>query len=136
VSAIRYPLDASGGLARIGAGHQLLFPTTLVRRDVFERVGGFSTNRIYSLDVNFWLAASLHARLRNVDEFLYVRRRRAGSLTMRADIGTHSDARMALRAVRTADYLDVRDGRKAIEDSALAIRHRADPVEFRPLTPV
>jgi hypothetical protein len=135
VIAVRYPLDASAALARAGPGHQMLFPTTMVRRDVFAAIGGFSTHRVFSLDVNFWLTASLHTRLRNVDEFLYVRRRRPGSLTTRRDVGTDSAIRRRLREMRTADYLAVREGRVGIEDTSLAISHRDGAVEFRPLTP-
>ena len=35
VLAVRYPLDASAGLDRIGAAHQVLFPMTMIRRDIF-----------------------------------------------------------------------------------------------------
>lgn len=135
VSAVRYPLDVNAALERIGAAHQMLFPMTIVRREVFAAVGGLSTHRIFSLDVNFWLAASLHTRAVNVDEFLYIRRRRPGSLTRRPDFGSHSEARKALRAEREADYLAIREGTLRIEDSSLALRHRDEPVEMRPLTP-
>jgi hypothetical protein len=134
VVAVRYPLDVNAALDRIGAAHQLLFPMTIVRREVFSAVGGLSTNRIFSLDVNFWLAATLHTRAINVDEFLYLRRRRPGSLTRRPDLGSHSEIRKALRAKREADYLAVRAGSMRIEDSALALRHRDEPVEMRPLS--
>jgi hypothetical protein len=134
VVAVRYPLDVNAALDQIGAAHQLLFPMTIVRREVFAAVGGLSTNRIFSLDVNFWLAASLHTRAINVDEFLYIRRRRPGSLTRRPDLGSHSEARKALRAKREADYLAIRAGTLRIENSSLALRHRDEPVEIRPLT--
>jgi hypothetical protein len=104
-----------------------------VRRDVFEAVGGFSTNRVFSLDVNFWLAASFITSLRNVDEFLYIRRRRAGSLTMRRDIGSQSPIRQRLRNKRSSDYIAVRDGSMALADSSLALKHRNTPVDFRVL---
>jgi len=131
VLAVRYPLDASAAIDRVGAGHQVLFPATLVRRDVFERVGGFSTHLIFSLDVNFWLAASLFTTLRNVDEFLYLRRRRAGSLTMRRDIGNRSRVRQQVKDQRTSDFDAVREGRLALADSVLALTHRQTPVAFR-----
>jgi len=135
VLAVRYPLDASAAIDRIGAGHQVLFPATLVRRDVFEAVGGFSTDKIFSLDVNFWLAASLLTEVRNVDEFLYIRRRRAGSLTMRRDIGNQSRIRRRIRDQRTSEFAAVREGRLALADSVLALRHRPGPVAFRRLKP-
>ena len=133
VYAIRYPLDVNASLRRAGARHQLLFPTSLVKREVIERVGGFSTFRAFSLDVAFWLSASLTTRIVNVDEFLYVRRRHPTSLTMRADIGTGSDVRRAIVGRRNADFAAILAGRLRLEDSSLAVRHREGPVAFTDL---
>ena len=133
VYAIRYPLDVNASLRRAGARHQLLFPTALVAREVLQRVGGFSTFRAFSLDVAFWLSASLTTRIVNVDEFLYVRRRHPTSLTMRADIGTGSAPRRAIVARRNADFAAILAGRLRLEDSSLAIRHREGPVAFTDL---
>ena len=133
VYAIRYPLDVNAALRRSGANHQLMLPTSLVRRDVFDRTGGFSTFRTFSLDVAFWLAASFTTRIVNVDEFLYVRRRHPTSLTMRPDIGTDSALRREIVAKRLADFAAIRDGRLSLADSSLAIRHRETPVRFTDL---
>jgi hypothetical protein len=88
---------------------------------------------IFSLDVNFWLAASRVTRFVNVDEFLYVRRRRPDALAMRPDIGVDSKARTDVQRVRTADYAAVRDGLRPLSETTLAIRHRPEPVEFEDL---
>lgn len=131
VYAIRYPLDVNASLHRAGANHQLLLPTTLVRKEVIDRVGGFSTYRHFSLDVAFWLSASFDTKIVNADEFLYVRRRHPASLTMRPDIGTDSPIRRALVSRRREDFAAIEAGRLRIEDSSLAVRHREGPVAFR-----
>ena len=130
VYAVRYPLDVNASLLRAGANHQLLFPTSLVERDVIDRVGGFSTFRSYSLDVAFWLSASLTTKIINVDEFLYVRRRHPASLTMRPDIGTDSALRREIVACRRADFAAILGGRLSIGESSLAVSHRDSPVMF------
>jgi hypothetical protein len=131
VIPVRYPADVNNALKIAGAGHQALLPTTIVRRDVFERIGGFSTNRIFSLDVNFWLSASLHAKIINVDEFLYIRRRHSSSLTMRDDIGNFSPTRIKYRAERERHFNSIISGDMTFEESSLAISHRLAPVYFR-----
>ena len=130
VCAIRYPLDVNASLQRAGANHQLLLPTSIVRRRIVERVGGFSTIPSYH-DVAFWLTASLSTKIINVDEFLYVRRRHPSSLTMRPDIGAGSPARRAVVARRRADFAAIVAGTLRVEDSTLAVRHRKDSIEFR-----
>ena len=133
VYAIRYPLDVNASLHRAGPNHQLLFPTSLVQREVLARTGGFSTFRAFSLDVSFWLSASLTTRIVNVDEFLYVRRRHPTSLTMRPDIGTDSALRREIVARRRADFSAIRAGHLRLADSSLAVRHREPPVRFTDL---
>ena len=130
---VRYPLDVNAELGRFGARHQALLPTMLLRRDVVDRVGGFSTDRIFGHDVAFWLSASLQVKIVNVDEFLYLRRRRASSLTMRVDIGNSSAIRSIHRKQRRLHFNEVAAGRLRLQDSALAVRHRVSPVTFRDL---
>jgi hypothetical protein len=133
VVPVRYPLDVSAALRRSGPGHQTLLPTTVARKAVFELVGGFSTHRIFGLDVAFWLTASLYAKIVNVDDFLYLRRRRASSLTQRPDLGNYSAIRTIYRNLRRDDFKAIVAGRMRLEDSSLAVRHRASPVMFRNL---
>ena len=133
VVPVRYPLDVNAALHRAGAGHQALLPTTLVRKAVFDQIGGFSTDRIFSLDVAFWLAASLNTKIVNVDEFLYLRRRRASSLTLRADLGNNSAIRSIYRNQRREHFAAITTGRLRLANSCLAVRHRASPVMVRNL---
>jgi hypothetical protein len=133
VYPVRYPLDVSAELRAAGVRHQALLPTMITRKAIVDRVGGFSTNRIFGHDVAFWLTASLHAKILNVDEFLYLRRRRASSLTMRSDIGDYSAIRTIYREQRRQHFKEVAAGRMRLEDSCLAVRHRVSPVMFRNL---
>jgi len=92
VAAIRYPVDVNRALS-LGDGSVQLFPSTLVRTSLLKRLGGFSTNRAYAADRHFQLRAFWHARIVNLDSFLYVRRRRAESLSTSAATGMDSDER-------------------------------------------
>jgi hypothetical protein len=103
VMAIRYPLDASAALAAAD-GHTLLLPTSAGRRDAIETAGGFSTNRTFNSDLEFVFRAFFFLKLRNVDEFLYIRRSRAGSLTQAPETGILSPAREAHSAALRKDF--------------------------------
>ncbi|MEI9928879.1 MAG: hypothetical protein WDN44_15850 [Sphingomonas sp.] len=92
VEAIRFPLDANRALA-IAPGAAQLVATTVTRTDCFRRTGGFSTIRTFGADRQFQLRAHWSARMLNVDEFLYVRRLREGSLTTAAATGMQSQVR-------------------------------------------
>ena len=91
-------------------------PTTVIRKAIFRQVGGFSTDRIFSLDVAFWLAASLGAKIVNVDDFLYLRRRRASSLTLRADLGSHSAIRGIYQNERRKHFDAIMAGRMRLAE--------------------
>jgi hypothetical protein len=133
VVPLRYPLDVSAALRRVGAKHQALLPMMVARKSIVDRVGGFSTDRIFGHDVAFWLTASLSAKIVNVDEFLYLRRRRPLSLTKRHDIGNYSAIRAVHRTLRREHFNAIAAGRLRLEDSRLEVRHRASPVVFRDL---
>jgi hypothetical protein len=133
VVPLRYPLDVNAALRRIGAAHQALLPMMVTRRSIIDQVGGFSTDRIFGHDVAFWLTASLSAKIANVDEFLYLRRRRPLSLTRRPDIGNHSAIRDIHRGQRREHFNAIAAGRMRFEDSRLEVRHRVSPVTFRDL---
>ena len=133
VIPVRYPLDVNGALRRWGTGHQALLPTTLARKSAFERVGGFSTQCIFGHDVPFWLAASLQAKIVNVDEFLYVRRRHPRSLMTRPDLGKGSAIRSICNIQRREHFDAVMAGSMRLEELIIAVRHRASPVTFRNL---
>ncbi len=118
VIAVRYPLDVNGALG-IGPSLAQLHPSTIVKRDVYERVGGFSTHVIFSADTQFLLRAFFHTRVRNVDEFLYIRRKHPGALTVRPDTGNGTPARVRTEAPWWADFARVKSGSRKLEESSL-----------------
>jgi hypothetical protein len=130
VVAIRYPLDASAALAALD-GHTLLLPTSAGRRDAIKAAGGFSTIRTFNSDLEFEYRAFFFLKLRNVDEFLYIRRLRAGSLTQAPETGILSPAREAHSASLRKDFERIKRKELALEDSALKTQHRSDFEEIR-----
>ncbi len=134
VVAVRFPLDASRAL-RVAMGHPVLFPTLLIRREQLLAVGGFATTHRFALDTQLLLRASFTWRLGNVDAFLYLRRRRAGSLTTDPATAFGTPVREALRRDWKRDFAAVRNGQLALADSSLAPFRGAEYVgnELRPL---
>lgn len=120
VEAIRYPLDANRAL-RSGPGSTQLLPTTITRTDCLRRVGGFSTVRTFAADRQFQLRAHWSARMLNVDEFLYVRRRREGSLTTAAATGMQSEIRQEVNRQWREAFRARHEGRLGLGDSALRV---------------
>jgi hypothetical protein len=132
VTATRFPLDA-GAAMRARPHHPLLLPTALLRRDAYFDVGGFSTDRAFAYDTQFVFRSSFSLGLRNVDEFLYVRRRREGSLTTSPATGLGMPARVALLADWTRDYHAVAAGALPLERSSLRAVPRPTPYRLVPL---
>lgn len=132
VKAIRYPLDVTGSLER-WPGQALLGGAAIIRRAHYERSGGFSLHRTYNSDTEFLLRAYFHMRIRNIDEFLYVRRRRKGSLTTRPATSGTSPTRMKLDRALKEDFRRVLDGTLPLDASSLkrvpgTKHHRLRPV--------
>ena len=130
VVAIRYPLDASSALGALD-GHTLLLPTSAGRRDAIKAAGGFSTIRTFNSDLEFEYRAFFFLKLRNVDEFLYIRRLRAGSLTQAPETGILSPVRQAHSAALRNDFERIKRKELALEDSALKTQHRSDFEDIR-----
>jgi glycosyltransferase involved in cell wall biosynthesis len=53
----------------------------LFRRQVFEKIGGYNPNFIYSEDWEFWIRASRHFRMKHIPETLYQYRIHPKSMT-------------------------------------------------------
>ena len=70
-------------------------------------------------------------KLRNVDEFLYIRRVRAGSLTQAPETGIGSLAREAHCAALRIDLGRIKRKELSLEESALRTLHRSDFGEVR-----
>ncbi|HBE18819.1 MAG TPA: hypothetical protein DEG17_08970 [Cyanobacteria bacterium UBA11149] len=90
-----YPLDVNQALAE-KPGHPLLHPSSLVNRDLVMRLGGFATGLKFGGDTEFLLRAALVARIVNVPDYGYFRRKRSASLTTSPDTGLESPERVKL----------------------------------------
>jgi hypothetical protein len=132
VQAIRFPLDVSAALARI-ASHPQLFPTTLVRASAFRRCGGLSTLRRFGSDLQFLLRAHFSMRIGNVDEFLYVRRRRSNSLTTSPETALHTPVRLEFDRRWKEDFAAVKSGGLRLEHSAIGLHHTDIPYRIEDL---
>lgn len=93
-----YPLDVNAALDKEPTSFPLLHPTSIVSRDLMERVGGFATGLRFSGDSEFLRRAMHAARGVNVPDFCYARRIRAGSLTTAPGTGLRSPQRIVLMA--------------------------------------
>lgn len=126
VVAVRFPLDASIALSG-GYGHALLHPTSMVKRDSFFAAGGFSTDNMISNDTQFLLRAYFTLRIRNVDSFLYIRRKHPSALTVSPKTALGTPARLALEKAWEADFEAVKRGKLSLDESSLRpIRGSAD----------
>ena len=134
VETMRYPLDVNEALRREGAlNHQIMPRNSVWTRDTFIAAGGYSTERVFGHDVDFWTRAVAKRRGINIDEFLYVRRRHARSLTTRDDVGRDSELRHGVRRQRALALASILSGKKKIEDTSLSVRHRVGDLEFKDL---
>jgi hypothetical protein len=133
VQPVRFPLDGSASLD-ICANHALLHATLMCHRGAFFRAGGLATNLIIASDSQFLLRAWFSARIRNVDEFLYIRRRHATSLTNAPETVYDNPLRRRLSADWMRDFAAVKRGELTLEASSLWPAARQEPFEIRRLT--
>jgi hypothetical protein len=126
VQPVRFPLDCSAALA-LCANHALLHATLMTHRRAFFDAGGLSTHLIIANDTQFLLRAYFNCGIRNVDEFLYVRRRHAASLTSAPETVYDNPLRRSLNSEWTRDFDAIKRGELKLEDSSLRRLRRHDP---------
>ncbi len=125
VVAVRFPNDANAAL-ETAVEHPLFHPTSLIRVEALRRAGGFSTAYRFGADLQFLLRAHFTMRLRNCDEFLYLRRKHQGSLTTSPGIGLGEAQRVQQAEQWKEDFVRVRDGRLALAASSLIVKPHGD----------
>ncbi len=126
VHPVRFPLDASGALA-ICPNHALLHGTLMARRSAFFGCGGLSTHLPIASDTQFLLRAYFTVKMRNVDEFLYIRRRHPASLTNAPETVYDNPLRRSLNAQWTGDFEAIKRGEMKLEESSLWPVRRSEP---------
>lgn len=92
LSTKRMPLVANG-VMRLGKSFICLHPSTLVKREVFQRLAGFDGTARVAADTDFFLRARYVCRIANTFRVLYHKRVRPRSLTTSPETGFGSDAR-------------------------------------------
>jgi hypothetical protein len=125
VTAVRFPVDVNAAL-RVNPHHPMLFPSTLMRRDSYFEVGGLSTDRTFAYDTQFVFRCSFALRIANVDEFLYIRRRREGSLTTAPATALGTPVRVELLTSWMRDFRSVKAGTMPIDQSSLRVMPRRE----------
>jgi glycosyltransferase involved in cell wall biosynthesis len=80
---------------RLGRSTVALHPTTVVRRSVFTRLGGFDGTAVFGADTDFHLRLARLYRIRNTRRALYRYRVWPQSLTAAPETGFGSPARQA-----------------------------------------
>jgi hypothetical protein len=118
VVAIRFPLDVNEALRQL-PGHALLHATAMIKREAFFRAGGLSTDQRVAYDSQFLMRAYFYLRIRNVDQFLYLRRRHRAALTVYPETANGTPLRLNMDRAWRADFRSVQNGQMAIEDSSL-----------------
>jgi hypothetical protein len=126
VEVYRFPLDASAALALPGSTEQndranepLLHPTLMIVRSGFVQAGGFSTDQKIANDTQFMLRAYFSLGMRNVDSFLYIRRRHPAALTVAKETALGTPLRHFLGSTWGADFEAVKRGQAKLEETSL-----------------
>lgn len=137
VKVFRFPLDATAALALPGStegndcsNEPLLHPTVTMVRRGFVQAGGFSTDRKIANDTQFMLRAYFSLRMRNVDGFLYIRRRHAHALTVEKETALGTPLRHYLGTTWGADFEAVKSGKARLEETSLWPRLSPVPHRF------
>lgn len=119
VQAVRYPKDVIAAL-KTGPAHALLHPSSAIARGIFYACHKLSEDRIFANDTKFLYYCYFKLEtIENIDEFLYIRRARPGSLTTTAGTSIGSPVRTELINRWVTDFTLVKRGLLKLEDSCL-----------------
>lgn len=91
------PADPFPFLIRNPLSHLLFYASSIISREFFLKLGGFSAQYRFGADSEFVRRAILGGRVRNVDKHLYYRRIHPGSLTHNHKTGFGTSARLEIQ---------------------------------------
>jgi hypothetical protein len=129
IYAVRFPVNASAAL-RIHPGHALLHGTALIRRDGFFSAGGLSTNLMIASDSQFLLRAYFTLKIRNVNDFYYIRRLHWGAATVAPETALGNPLRSRLNYVWQRDFELVKNKLLDLSESSLCPARRMQNYQF------
>lgn len=118
---IRFPLDVNKSLSE-GYCHPLFHPTSLITRRAYLKTQGFSTNQRFAYDTQFLIRAYFFLKIGNVDDFLYLRFKRANSLTTSGETKLGNEIRMFLLWRWALDFRLILQKKLRFEDSSLTVQ--------------
>jgi hypothetical protein len=131
VLAVRFPIDVMSALD-IGPGHPLLHPTSAITRKAFYECGKLSQDRSFGNDTKFLLHSFFILNtIKNIDEFLYIRKRHPESLTTSPGTMLGSPVRQQLQDIWNYDFERIKAGKLKLEDSRLNYEDSKLPIEMK-----
>lgn len=119
LQSVRFPRNAKKSL-EAAPWFALLHPSSAIKRDTFYNCGTLSEERIFGNDTKFLLYSYFFVdQIRNVDEFLYIRRIHPGSLTTSEETKLGSPIRRKLQRTWNTDFELVKLGITPLKESSL-----------------
>jgi len=119
IKAVRFPTDVMASL-KVAPFHALLHGSSAIRRAPFYNAGRLSEERNFGNDTKFLLYCYFILRnIKNIDEFLYLRKIRPESLTMSTETKIGSELRRKLLYQWNFDFEEIKKGNLRLEDSSL-----------------
>lgn len=119
VLAVRFPVNVMEALTN-APWHAQLHPTTAITRNAFYACNKFSEERTFGNDTKFLLYSYFVLKdIKNIDEFLYIRKRHSGTLTTLPETHLDSPVRQQLLNTWNSDFGRIKSGRLKLKDSSL-----------------
>lgn len=118
IYAFRYPLNVNNAFKKFPKSY-VLHPTTLVNKRAYLSAGGFTRWRKFASDAQFNLKAPFFMKVRNSDNFLYIKRTRKESLLTSSKTHMNSRIRKFFHRVWQRDLKLIGEGKLEISASSL-----------------
>ncbi len=118
---IRYPLEITK-TDKAQLLCPLFHPTSIITKKAYLRAQGFSTDRRFGYDYQFFLRSCFTLKMGNIDDFLYIRFRRPNSLTTNSVTKMGSSIRSFHKWRWIVDYGLVNEDKLDLRDSSLRVQ--------------
>ncbi len=127
---LRLPLDPRSVLVKNPLSHPVLYATTLLSRDFFLGLGGFSTALRFGADSEFIRRSIFGGTVRNLEEKLYFRRIHPNSLTHSRATGFGSSERLEIQKIVQTAALELAQQREKGSKLSLGPRFPGRPADL------